>query len=233
LGAEPAKTVREIRTQIQAAGRIDPKDPPAVLKRAMELLERVGMDADPDQLKGATELVAEKNRLLASLRAAEGERDQTRLQRDNLMRGGRGTTFPSCWIGPDGKTEFIFDVTIRDGGLVVRDVAPPSRVGDKALQLLGPMARGAEITGDQFKYATNKLFAWSQENNCRFFSDLRDDTGPTSKERYKSFRSLVEGHFYIRIASPPSKPTRPTRPELVDTSSIVPLSHQADAFAAR
>ena len=47
--------------------------------------------------------------------------------------------------------------------------------------------------------ATERLFAYSTQQNCRFYNILRDDTARESKDRYKQLRALVEGHFYVSI----------------------------------
>jgi hypothetical protein len=95
----------------------------------------------------------------------------------------------------------MFDVTIRDTGMVVRDIFPATRVSDGAWNLVGKFPRNVEISSNAFRTATVRLFEWSRQNRCRFFVDLRDDTGSTSKLQYKSLRQLVEGHFYIRLVS--------------------------------
>ena len=63
--------------------------------------------------------------------------DRTRRERNNLMRGpGNDLTYPSCWTTPAGQTEYIFDVTLADAGVHVRD-ASAARASDKAWALVG------------------------------------------------------------------------------------------------
>jgi hypothetical protein len=64
------------------------------------------------------------------------------------------------------------------------------------MSLLQPFQRGVVIDERLFKTATNKVFDWSKGEGCRFYAIIRDGTGPTSKQRYKELRKLVEDHFY-------------------------------------
>ena len=116
------------------------------------------------------------------------------------MRTGNGLTYPSCWRTAEGKTEFIFDITIRDDGMIVRD-ATPSRANDPAMQLVSGLARSEIVNQSIFRKETANLFNYSKDQNCRFYSIIRDQTGPTSKVRYKELRAAVEGNFYISLRS--------------------------------
>jgi hypothetical protein len=64
------------------------------------------------------------------------------------------------------------------------------------MRLLQPFDRGVLIHEGVFERATNKVFDWSKAEGCRFYSIIRDGTGPTSKLRYKKLRTLVENRFY-------------------------------------
>jgi hypothetical protein len=199
LEAELAETTQELNALepiVRAASRIRPDDPPAVLKRAMAMVEAVGLDMDPDRLKSLSEMVTKEGVAQRMLATAQEESDRFRRERDNLMRRGNGLTYPSCWTAADGQTEYIFDVTIRDAGLTVRDIAPSGRAADPAWKYVESFPRGTEIDEHRFFNSTKRLFDWSKEQNCRFYSVIRDATGPTSKERYKQLRMIVENHFY-------------------------------------
>ena len=131
----------------------------------------------------------------------EADLDQLRRERNNLMRGpGNGLTYPSCWTTAAGQTEYIFDVTLADTGLQVRN-ASPARANDKAWALVGPFARETMINENVFIGATKKLFEWSKSQNCRFYAIVRDATGP-SKARYKHLQEMVQGNFYPFYPSP-------------------------------
>jgi hypothetical protein len=193
LGSDAVKKLRDVDTIVKGAARINPNDPPAVLRKGVTILERLGPDIDVDQITSA---LGEQKIFKDKLASLEHERDRVRQQRDNLMRSsGKGTTYPSCWTTEDGKTEYMFDVTIQDPGLVVSN-ASPHRSKDDAWAHVGDFSRGKVIHESEFQRATSRLFQWSQQNNCRFFSIIRDETGETSKARYIRLRNVVETHFY-------------------------------------
>jgi hypothetical protein len=200
LGLASDEKRRNVASAIKRASEIDPNDPPAVLKRAVEVINRLGPSTQPDQVRPLSEMVAgpELEKKLANL---EADLDQTRRERNNLMRGpGNGLTYPSCWTTAAGQTEYIFDVMLADSGVQVRD-ASPARANDKAWSMVGQFAREAMINEKVFIGATKKLFEWSKGQNCRFYVVVRDATGP-SKARYKHLQELVQGNFYPFYPTP-------------------------------
>jgi hypothetical protein len=194
LGLNSDDKLRSVASVVKRATEIDPNDPPALLRRALDVIDRLGASTQPNQVKPLSEMVAgpELDQRLATL---EADRDKIRRERDNLMRGpGNGLTYPSCWTTAAGQTEYIFDITFADPGLQVRN-ASPARANDKAWTLVGSFAREAMINENVFIGATKKLFEWSKGQNCRFYAIVRDATGP-SKARYKHLQEMVQGNFY-------------------------------------
>jgi hypothetical protein len=121
-----ADNIRAFHDAITASIEIDPRDPPATLARAIEVLRQLGPDITPEKAKSLSEMAAS---ITGKIQTLEGERDKYRRQVDNLMRSGNGLTYPSCWTTPDGQTEYMFDITITDQGLIVSD-ATPTRAND-------------------------------------------------------------------------------------------------------
>jgi len=195
------KAIREFRSVIEIARRINPEDPPAALRRGLELLDVVGSTTMPDQLKDRAQLSAENEELKKRLADAGTDRDKFRRERDHLMQraGGRGMDWPACWIAENNKAEFIFDVTILDSGYLVRDAAPAGRASDPAWKSVGQFQRNVPITREEFRAALGPLYNWSVANECRFYVYLRDRTGPTNKPTYIRLRTEVEGFFYVAL----------------------------------
>jgi competence protein ComGC len=204
LAAKKAEEeTRQYAEIIDQALQIAPEAPPAsTLRRGVEILEKVGLSADLSSVASAMAQATEVRQQLGETQerytALEQQYEKTRRERENLMRNGAGTTYPSCWTTPDGKNEFIFDVVVTDVGVIVRDAAPPHRQDDDIYSMIDPFEKGTVIQAARFDRATARLFHWSNEQECRFFVNLRDGTGAGSKQAYQRHRRLVEGHFYIR-----------------------------------
>jgi hypothetical protein len=88
------------------------------------------------------------------------------------MRVGNGLTYPSCWTKkPSGETQYIFDITFYDAGIVVRD-ATPGRAKDPAWAMVNSFPRGKVISIQSFINATSRLTDWEYPAN-RVEEDLR------------------------------------------------------------
>jgi hypothetical protein len=194
LGLNADEKLRAVAGAMQRAAEIDPNDPPALLKRALEVLNRLGPATQPDQVRPLSQMAseAELNQKFAKL---EANNDKLRRERDNLMISGKGLSFPSCWINSAGQTEYLFDVTFMDAGVRVSD-ATPSRAQDSAWAMVSSFARSSEINERIFLAATSKLAAWSREQKCRFYTRNLDATGATNKDRYKYLQRQTEQSFY-------------------------------------
>jgi hypothetical protein len=197
LGADVGKTLQMVSAALERAKQIDPNDPPALLKRALDIIDRLGSSTQPEQVKPLSQMIADSQ--IKQLAIVEADREKLRQQLDGFMRNGNGLTYPPCWPAAKGKTEYMFDVTAKDGGLVVRDAFPPTKRGDPAWKYVDSFPRDVVINERLFSDATVRLLAYSNQQNCRFYNILRDDTARESKDRYKQLRALVEGHFYVSI----------------------------------
>ena len=196
----PKVGMPQIAEVIKRASEVDPNDPPAFLKRSLDVMDRLGRTTTPEQVKSITEMVSSQD-LENKLATLEADRDKIRRERDNLMRGpGNGLTYPSCWTTASGQTEYIFDVTLADAGVLVRN-ATPARASDPAWAFVGQFARDTLINENVFIGSTKKLFEWSKAERCRFYAIVRDATG-ASKARYKHLQQLVQGNFYPLYLSP-------------------------------
>jgi len=176
---------------IVLARRINPDDPAEALARAAEILSRLGPDTKLEDVVP-----------IEQIRSLSSQLERAVSERDNLMHTGNGLTYPSCWRTAEGKTEFIFDVTFQDTGIIVRN-ATLSRADDPAMQLVAGVPRNEVINENILKSETLALFNYSKGQNCRFYAIIRDSTGATNKARYKELVALVENHFYTLRRSGP------------------------------
>ena len=167
LGADVGKTLQAVSAALERAKQIDPNDPPALLKRALDILDRLGPSTQPDQVKPLSQMMAE-SQVKQQLATAEAERDKLRQQLDGL-RVGNGLTFPPCWPASKGKTEYMFDVVAKDDGIIVRDAFLESKKSDPAWKYVESFPRNVVISEKRFNEATSKILPYSNQNNCRFY----------------------------------------------------------------
>jgi hypothetical protein len=208
LGLEKLDALHGLTNAVQEAAQIDPNDPPAALKRAVEILNKLGKDTKPEQVKALSQMSPD-NDIAQKLKTAEAEREKYRTDVLNLQHIGNGLTYPSCWKTSNGQTEYIFDVTFGDHAVRVTN-ATPERAKDPAWQRVGPFVRDTDIDEHAFITATRALADWAKTQNCKFYTRNRDDTGPSNKARYKLLQRTVEQNFYpyyVRVPAARPKPT--------------------------
>jgi hypothetical protein len=76
----------------------------------------------------------------------------------------------------------------------------------------GGVDREMTINEGVFISATRRLFEWSKEQNCRFYTIIRDQAGATNKVRYKRLQQIVQSNFYPLYLSPQRRPAERTTP---------------------
>lgn len=134
------------------------------------------------------------------LQAADTQIDTLQGQMANLRRRceavGKGTEKPACWATPDGRPEYIFDVALQSGGVIVRDNALPHRTEEQRQLPLGAFGFSRELSLNQFRVAAQPLREWSHQHDCMFFVRIQDQTGPSQKAVYKQKLRTVGEFFY-------------------------------------
>jgi hypothetical protein len=115
--------------------------------------------------------------------------------------GGAGTVYPSCWVTPDGGTEFVLDVDLLsspDGGrLVIHDSQVPGHIDEKA-RLFSDVQFNQPLTDSAFLDETRQFydFGTKQQPECRFFVRVNDQTAAQDKSTFKELLLTVEKNFY-------------------------------------
>ena len=59
LGGDLGKTLQGASAALERAKQIDPNDPPALLKRALDILDRLGSSTKPEQVKPLSQMIAD------------------------------------------------------------------------------------------------------------------------------------------------------------------------------
>lgn len=154
-----------------------------VTRQLQELIENANLEHE-----------SEGEELKQSLQTCRG---QVQNLQSKLSSEGKGFNYPPCSVDEDGNPDFIFDVAVTDGGMLSRENDLPKHGISLKRELLQYLRFEEDLPSSEFLRTTRPLFAYSRENNCRFFVRLYDNTGPTKKAEYKIHRRAVENHFYI------------------------------------
>src|SRR5258708_6270887 len=86
LGLGSDDKLRNVASAVKRASEIDPNDPPALLKRALDVIDRLGASTQPSQVKPLSAIMPGPE-LLKNISTLEPSLYQTRRERNNLMRG--------------------------------------------------------------------------------------------------------------------------------------------------
>ncbi len=135
------------------------------------------------------ELLNEKISLSKKINNLEG-------QNLHLIRKVKGIGFPPCWAKANGSPEYIFNVYLRDDGIVIFNNNIPNRAQDQA-DLNINISFGNPLQPKEMKGQTKSLLDYGKKNQCRFFVQVVDHTSANEKNWYKELRQAVESNFYI------------------------------------
>jgi hypothetical protein len=167
---------------------------PEILERAIDkLVLAKDLEKNNDDLsieKKYEKLLEEKQELNSKLSNLEG-------QNKNLLKQCKGIGFPPCWANLSGSPEYIFNLYLRDDGILIHDNKLPHRQTDQEKLNLTRISFEKPLSPAQTIYQTQPLLEYGKQNECRFFVQIIDETGADKKELYKNLRQAVEANFYI------------------------------------
>ena len=101
---------------------------------------------------------------------------------------------PPCYAkNNNGQTPYIFDIRIKNDGLVLFDTAPERLRAQLRtdMPIQPPLERPLSVS--EFKSATNGYINYGRRNQCKFYVKVYDDTG--SKDRVKNQLKVIESNF--------------------------------------
>lgn len=162
-----------------------------VEKAASEL--RAGQAAT-EALKAGNEAAARA--VVEAKLEAEQMRGAVANAQRKLEAAGKGTEKPACWATPEGRPEYIFEITLSSGGMRIHDRKLPHRRAQQATLPLRGIAFDQVLAPNTFRAQTRPLFDWGEARGCRFFVIVVDGTGATEKALYKQRLWVMEEHFY-------------------------------------
>ena len=165
-------------------------------RAARELARHKGASDALDAVKGPDR---DLGRMIADARTENQIlRGSLKAAARNLERAsqGKGMLKPSCWATREGKTEYIFDVTMTPSQIMVVDRRLSGREREQALLPLPKQGYGSWMSGAAFQVAFKPVFDWGEARGCRFYVRLKDLTPATDKLGYKRMLIYVESRFY-------------------------------------
>lgn len=123
--------------------------------------------------------------------------------------GHNGVDYDSCFKNSAGKTEYIFNVTLTDSGIIVHKNDLPDQRDKEAALPLNQITFDRELSDTAFIDQTRGIFEYSEQQNCRFVVTVLDQTGPDEKETYKERLRTVTGPFYQHPVKTPLSASSP------------------------
>lgn len=129
-------------------------------------------------------------------RLANKEGQLVRLERELKSLGAGGDSRP-CWVRPDGRIDYLYDVILVPGGFRMRQYEHGHR-WEEISRLALPRINPEDVVSETvFLNITRPIYERSVADNCRFFVRIFDGLPEHEKRRYQRLRETVEGHFYI------------------------------------
>ncbi|MDD5493746.1 MAG: hypothetical protein PHG36_03635 [Dehalococcoidia bacterium] len=198
---ESYKELTDLLEKAKTSTKVTPEEiaKDAVLgKEIREFAKNQDPPIEPNDVKSAISALNKSTDLASRKRNLEKEVETLKGQVINLTErlGGRGTEFPPCWVSPNGKLEYIFDVALNSNGFIVRDRKLPHRQEEQALLPIQQITFNTMVSSSTFSKQTDALLNWSKAHDCRFFVRIFDQTGHQEKDIYKRQERILQQSFY-------------------------------------
>lgn len=179
---------------------------PSENAQALESLETF-LAALRGAIEGSPQLAEPKALLgaISKLDALSRERQDLAARVAHLAEqiggNGRGIDWPPCWANAQERPEYLFDIRMRDDGLMVAATDLPHRATERSNLPFAGGILSRIVDARQFSRETAALYQQSVDNNCRFYVRVIDETSQNmTASKYKSIRQAIENHFYIFLA---------------------------------
>lgn len=165
----------------------------ALANQVMNESKRPGTNPDPAQL---AQMLRDARSADQRVRDAIG---QNRNLQEQLKRFGRGSDLPPCWANETtGRAEYIFDVTIGSTGFIISKNDLPGRSEQFENLPIQDIQFGQILSQAEFRRVTTPIRRWgeSQEQKCKFYVRLYDQTKAEEKALFKKYMLTTEENFY-------------------------------------
>lgn len=151
-----------------------------------------------DVEKFADVAFCEKQNSEASLKDREldeGNRRNKELTERLSRCGGKGEEFVSCWRGPDGKIEYVFETRLTKAGIEVSQRWTASRDQEMGRFPAERSLVGRTVQLAEFLELTTQLFADSVKKSCRYYVVISGRKSEMNAEMFTNYHR-VQDHFY-------------------------------------
>lgn len=153
------------------------------------------IEPDKEVISNLKRKLEEKQKEIDQILAQKHTLEQQKIHL--IKSSGNGLTMPPCWPDKNNKSQYIFNISITDSGVIVSDSAPPERKDDLAWEKIDLIKFDQEIEAEDFYNSTLRLRRYSDELTCRYYVRIKDNTSATNKAQYKNAKRLVESNFYF------------------------------------
>jgi hypothetical protein len=127
-------------------------------------------------------------------------RGQMANMRNRFNAVGRGLDHPPCWADEAGNIEYLFNVELRQGVVIVTPAWPERRRQDAERLPSVAELTAAPVNAERFRTASRPILDISkrQDPECRHFVVLNNTI--ESRREADQARWMVEEFFYKREA---------------------------------
>ena len=195
-------------------------------KLVEQLTEQIGGEPSEDQISGAIEEALRHQNLGDIINKLESLADENnippeqidefvddllskakiadRLSRaldkaeDQLAGKGQGLVYPSCFVDESDAIQYVYDVFFDEAGVRLEPIPVVGYDNEINELAFSQVTISSHIPIEQYITETEPLFLWSEQNKCRFFVKIYDQTAAQHKSRYKYMKRRIEYSFYTR-----------------------------------
>lgn len=116
-------------------------------------------------------------------------------QQIKFYKRKEGFGLPPCWIGPKGKAEYLFHITLYEDKIFVKEGywTKKNRKRAKNMPNIDKLIN-KELKLDEFLDLSESIYKSSVKEQCRHFVILRDNV--KSKKAFKNMTFNIENYFY-------------------------------------
>ena len=186
-------------TEAGRSSLAEAKDLLAEMRSATREAETIAQRA---KMSGASELSRQLSTQSYRIANQDGQLKRYEAQ---LERAGQGKGERPCWVRPDGRIDYLYEVVLTSRGIRMSEIPHDDRSAERALLPMPTVSSAEVLSPIEFLRRTQPLYDYSANANCRFFVVIYDGTAVHEKPLYKNLLQTVEGHFYKRLsdAAPP------------------------------